>query len=188
MHFSHHKKTSANAAEEETTSATTVSGGAGRIAYVDIDTLESHYTYLKTKKDELQKRQDAMEGELQRSFQQMQSDIDQIKRKGEANTLTQAEYEAAQKRIGQMQQSLETRKQALTEELMKEQDDFNKDLKTRLDNFLADYNKDKKFDYILSYGANGSILFANKALNITQDVINGMNKLSQNTDDKAKNK
>ena len=187
MHFSHHKNAPANTVEE-TPSATSVTGGAGRIAYVDIDTLEANYIYLKTKKAEFQKRQDAMEGELQRSFQQMQNDAEEIKRKGEANTLTQAEYETAQKRLAQMQQSLEARKQALTEELMKEQDDFNKDLKTRLDNFLADYNKDKKFDYILSYGANGSILFANKTLNITQDVINGMNQLSKNTDDKAKNK
>ena len=90
--------------------------------------------------------------------------------------ITQAEGEAAQKRLMQMKQSLETRKQALTEQLMKEQETFNKDLKTRLDAYLEEYNKTKHYDYILSYSASGSsILYANKQLDITKDVVAGMN-------------
>ena len=39
------------------------------------------------------------------------------------------------------------------------------------------YNKDKKFDLILSKSdATNNILFADKRYDITQDVINGLNK------------
>ena len=150
--------------------------GGCKLAYVNIDSLELHYELLKSKREEFKRRQSQMESELQRSAQQMQSDIEQVQKKAQANSLTQSEYETAQKRIGQMQQSLENRKQSMTEQLMKEQEDFNKDLKTRLDALLEDYNKTRHFDFILSYSGTGSsLLYANKALDITKDVIDGMN-------------
>jgi len=169
-----------------TTTTTPLVNGSGRIAYVDIDTLEAHYTYLKNKKDLFKKRQQDVDAELQRSAEQIQSDYATVQKKAQANTLTQTEYEAAQKRLGQMQQSLETRKQVLTEQLLKEQDDFNKDLQQRLDKFLEEYNKDKHYDYILSYSRGGSILYSNKELNITSDVIKGMNAIVENNSDTTK--
>jgi outer membrane protein len=155
-------------------------GGAGRIAFVNIDSLENHYEYLKQKREDFKRRQSQMESELQRSASQMQSDIEEVQKKAQANTLTQTEYETAQKRIGQMQQSLENRKQSMTEQLMKEQDEFNKELKVKLDSFMEEYNKTRGFDYILSYsGSVSSILYANKALDITKEVIDGMNALNK---------
>ena len=166
-----------------------VIGGTGKIAYVDIDTLEANYTYLKNKKEEFTKRQNSMKAELQNSAEQMQRDYANVQRKAQAGTLTEAEYQSAQKRLGQMQQSLQTREAALTEQLLKEQDDFNKELQTRLDKFLEEYNKDKHYDYILSYTRSGSILYADKSLDITKDIIEGMNKLPvENTSDTTKKK
>jgi len=175
-------------ASTATNNTATPSVGGEKIAYVNIDSLEAHYELLKTKKDEFKKKQDNMEGELQKSYQQMQNDADEVQKKIQAGTIQQAEYDAAQKRLMQMQQSLETRKQALTEQLMKEQEDFNKDLKSRLDAFIADYNKSKGYDFILSYSNSGSssILYANKQYDITKDVIDGMNAASKTDADQKK--
>jgi outer membrane protein len=161
-----------------THSVAAATGGTGRIAYVDIDTLEANFTYLKNKKEAFARRQQAMKAELQNSAAQMQRDIADIQRKAKAGTLTEAEYQGAEKRIGQMQQSLQAREAALTDELLREQDEFNRDLQKRLDGFLEEYNKDKRFDYILSYRPEGLILYKNKELDITHDVINGMNELN----------
>lgn len=170
-----------------TTTAATPCAGA-KIAYVNIDTLEDKYELLKTKRTDFRSRQGQMEAELQRSFQQMQADAAEVQKKAQANTLTQSEYESAQKRLMQMQQSLETRKQTLTEQLMAEQEKFNKELKSSLDAFLEEYNKAHGFDYILSYSAAGSsILYVNKQMDITKDVVDGMNAAAKNGGDK-KNK
>ena len=163
-------------------------GGAGRIAYVNIDTLEANYAYLKSKKDEFTRRQASMKAELQNSAEQMQRDYANVQRKAQAGTLTEAEYQSAQKRRGQMQQSLQTREAALTEQLLREQDEFNMDLKKRLDKFLDEYNKDKHYDYILSYTPSGSILYADKSLDITKDVIEGMNATNKVESDTTKKK
>lgn len=171
-----------------TKNAVTLASGAGlRIAYVNIDSLEAHSDVLKVKNEEFKKKQDAMNNELQRSYQQMQNDAAEFQKKAQANALTQAEGEAAQKKLAQMQQSLESRKEALTDELMKEQEEFSKDIKHRLDQFLDSYNKDKHYDFIFSYtdaGSGRAILLANKQLDITDDVIKGMNNTSADSDKK----
>jgi len=157
-------------------------GGLGmKIAYVNIDTLEANYELLKSKREEFKKKQEQMEGQLQHDFDEMNADAEAVNKKAQANTLTQIEYEAAQKRLGQMQRSLQTRKQTLADQLMKEQEDFNKDLKARLDAFLEEYNKTKQYDYVLSYSyAGSSLLYVNKKLDITKDVVDGMNAGSKN--------
>lgn len=160
--------------------ASDLPAGTGRIAYVDIDTLEAHYDYLKTKKGEFENRQQQMESELQRSAQQLQHDYMELQQKAQAGTLTQTEGEKAQKRLMQGQQSLETRKQSLAEQLIKERDEFNEEIHNLLDSFLTEYNKDKGYDYILTYTKSGQIMYADKRLNITQDVIDGMNAISGN--------
>jgi outer membrane protein len=181
MHFSGQKQNSNTSVPVPVTA----SGGPNRIAYVNIDSLEAKYEVLKTKRDEFKHRQEQMESELQRSYGQMQSDANEVQKKAQANTLTQAEYEAAQKRLGQMQQSLESRKQSLTDQLVKEQDDFNKQLKSSLDAFLEEYNKTRHYDYIFSNaGAGSAVLYANKAFDITRDVVDGLNAQAKNQGNK----
>ncbi|GAA4466100.1 hypothetical protein GCM10023093_19560 [Nemorincola caseinilytica] len=173
MHFSQKEKPAKETAPVATT-------GGSNIAYVDIDSLEAKYDLLKTRSEDFKKRQAQMENELQRSYAQMQNDAYEIQKKAQSNSLTQTEYEAANKRLMQMQQTLESRKQSLTEQLMKEQEEFNTDLKKRLNAYLAEYNKTHHYDFIMSYAGSGSsILYAGAAHNITDDVVNGLNEAAK---------
>lgn len=174
LHFS------GNKAPKTATTVKNSDGGtpAMRIAYVNIDTFETHYIYLKDKREAFDKKKANMEAELQRSASQFQNAMIAFQKKAQSGNLTQSEGEAEQRRLGQMQQSLESRQQTLEQQLMKEQSEFNEDLKKRLDNFLADYNQEKGYDYIFSFSeaAPLMLLYVNPALDITQEVIEGMNK------------
>jgi len=164
-------------------------GGGMRIAYVDIDSFENSYQYLKSKREEFNKRQLAMQSELQRSAQQLQSNAEAFQQKVQSGNISQSEGEATQRKLLQMQQSLQAREQSLTEQLLKEKDEFNEQLHTDLDKFLKEYNKDKNYDYILSYTRVGSpILLTNEAYNITADVIRGMNERRPGAADSTKKK
>ena len=57
---------------------------------------------------------------------------------------------------------------------------YNNALRDSLQNFLKDYNKTKKYDLIISK-AGDNILFADKKFDITNDVINGLNKRYKST-------
>lgn len=147
-----------------------------KIAYVNIDSFQAQYEPMKAKSEDFRKRQEAMESELQRSYQQMQSEAEQIKKKVDARNISEEEYENANKRLYQMQKSFETRKQSLTEQLMNDQEAFNKELKGKLDAFLEEYNKTRHYDYILSFSpATSNILYVNKELDITKEIVEGMN-------------
>lgn len=178
-----------NKGQGQATSASsvpTVAGSGIKIAYVNIDSLEEHYELLKSKRADFKKQQEQMEGELQASYQQMQQKAEGVQKKAQAQTITESEYKTAEKELMLMQQSLESRKQSLTDKLLKQQEEFSKELKKNLDTYLESYNKDKHYDFILSYSAGGGspIMYANKQYEITNDVIAGMNASSKGQMDK----
>jgi outer membrane protein len=180
LHFSARKHDS----ETSVTSSATSPGGL-RIAYVDIDTFEANYQSLKAKKAEFTAQQEAMEGELQRSAEQFKADYASLTRRAQAGTISQAEGEAAEKRLVQMQQTLKTREQAMNSQFQDKLEAFNKELHARMDDFLTEYTKEHHYDYVLSYSrVSPTFLYGNKSLNITNDVIKGMNERAATTDSK----
>jgi outer membrane protein len=60
-------------------------------------------------------------------------------------------------------------------------------LRDSLQHFLAAYNKDKKYDMILTKQGD-NILYAAKRFDITDDVINGLNKRYKSTFKKTEEK
>lgn len=146
-----------------------------RIAYVDIDTLEANYDYFKKRKVEFENRQKSIDTELEKMASALQNEYMALQKKAQDGLMTQAEGEAAQQRLMTKQQELELKRQTLGAKYLKDQDAFNKEIHDNLHTYIEKYNEEKGYDYILSYSKDGSILFANKELDITQDIIEGMN-------------
>ena len=70
---------------------------------------------------------------------------------------------------------LQALNQRLSGEFQNETEKYNNALRDSIKHFLASYNKDKKYSLILSK-AGDNILYADKAHDITNDVIAGLNK------------
>jgi outer membrane protein len=146
-----------------------------RVAYVDIDTLESQYAYFKARKEEFETRQKQIDAELEKMANALQNDYVALQKKAQAGQLSETEGEAAQQGLMKRQQEIEMKRQNLGAKYLKDQEDFNKELHDDLYSYIEEYNTDKGYDYILSYSKDGSILYANDAHNITADIITGMN-------------
>jgi outer membrane protein len=146
-----------------------------RVAYVDIDTLESQYTYFKARKEEFETRQKQIDAELEKMANSLQNDYVALQKKAQAGQLTETEGEAAQQSLMKRQQEIEMKRQNLGAKYLKDQEDFNKELHDDLYSYIEEYNTDKGYDYILSYSKDGSILYANDAHDVTADIIIGMN-------------
>ena len=65
--------------------------------------------------------------------------------------------------------------QRLQNELLTEQSKYSKVLHDSIANYLARYNKDKKYSIIFSKSGD-NLLYADKAYDITKEVISGLNK------------
>lgn len=146
-----------------------------RIAYVDLDTLQNNYDYFVKKKAEFEGRTKKIEDELKRLEKSLQQDAASFQKKVQSG-VSQAEGEKLQKSLLEKQASLEKKSNNLTSQLLKDQQKFNEDLEKKVLEIIADYNKDKTYDYVLSYTKGGALLDVNKDLDITQDIIEAINK------------
>lgn len=151
---------------------------AGKIAYVDIDTLEAHYDYFKKKKVEFEVRQKNIDADLEKMANSLRNEVVAFQKKAQNGELTEAQGQAAQQELLKKEQELELKRQNLGAKYMKDQDAFNKEIHDNLHDYIEIFNEEKGYDYILSYSKESSILFANKELDVTQEIIDGMNNAS----------
>ena len=151
--------------------------GAGlKIAYVEVDSLMTQYDFAKDYSVTLQKKSNNARNTLTQKGNALQAAVNNFQQKINNNGFQSREQAAGvQAAIERQQNDLQELQARLENELATETAKFNEALRDSLQNFLKDYNKDKKFDLILSK-AGDNILLAEKKLDITQDVINGLNK------------
>ena len=143
------------------------------IAYFDIDSLQEHYDYFKDVSGDIKKKEGAMNAELNDLNARNQRTLKKWQEKG--NNITQAEYEAAQREVGMQAQQLQQRKAELEQEMQKLQVEHMTELRKQVEEYLKDYNKSKKYAYILSYEPGFIIYYKDSAYNITGDLITGLN-------------
>lgn len=151
-------------------------GNGVKIAYVEVDSLMSQYQFAKDYTAILQKKGNNARNTLNQKGQQLQAAAANFQQKLQNNGFASREQaESQQAAIQRQQQSLQELQDRLAQELDAETAKYNEALRDSLNHFLKEYNKVKKFDLILSK-AGDNILYASKAYDITNDVINGLNK------------
>ena len=144
------------------------------IAYVELDSLNENIRYIKEKRKELENEQKAIENEQEIGYKNLQTQKDNFLKKGAA--ITQEEAQQFQGSLLQQQQQVDAKKQASSQKLSERSFSFMEDIQKKLKEFLTAYNKDKKYMYILTTGTGlDYMVFKDSTLNITKDVIRGMN-------------
>lgn len=152
------------------------SGEGMKIAYVEVDSLMTQYNFAKDYSVTLQKKSNNARNTLNQKGNALQAAMANFQQKLNNNGFQSREQAASQQAAIQRQQNdLQELQARLENELASETAKFNEALRDSLQNFLKSYNQDKKYDLILSK-AGDNILMGNKKLDITQDVINGLNK------------
>lgn len=147
-----------------------------KIAYVEIDTLMSQYQFCKDYTELAN-----VEGEnIQRTLTGKQRTLEQhaaaMQKKYESNGFT------SQEELTRAQQSLQTEQQAMQElserlqaSFMEEQAKYNEEMRDSIQKFLKQYNKTKKYDFIMAK-AGDNMLLANPKYDITAEVVKALNK------------
>src|ERR1044072_697042 len=168
LHFSGGSKPKSTVVTADKTESNSFS-----VAYFDIDSLQEHYEYFKDVSGDIKKKETAMNAELNDLSNKAQRTIRKWQEKG--NNITQAEGEQAQREVGLLQQQYQQRKGELEQDMQKLQVDRMTELRKQVEEFLKEYNKSKKYSYILSYEPGFIIYYKDSAYNITGDLITGLN-------------
>jgi len=166
---------SKKSATEHAIIAPAASSSGVRIAYVNADTLDAKYEWLKKQKEGIEQRARNAESSLKGKQESLMRDAATLQEKFQGGTMTRAEAEKAQADLMAREQRLGEEQQRLSKQLSDDQHKALNDLYANVEGKLKTLSNQIGYDYILSYSRGGQILLANDSLNITRQVLNLLN-------------
>ena len=162
-------------AENKSESNTKAAPTSMKIAYVEVDSIMSQYKFCKDYSLILQKKGQNIQSTLASKQQALQAAAANFQQKVQQNAYTREQAEAIQAGLQKQSADLQGLNQRLSNEFQVETEKYNAALRDSLRHFLNEYNKDKKYSLILSK-AGDNLLYADKAFDITNAVVAGLNK------------
>ncbi len=172
-HFSNGKSKAGNN-KGEVMAAKDSNCNKAHIAYVELDSMYENITYIKQRRTEMEAKQKRIEGEWETGMRGLEARKNEFLKRGAA--ITQQEAEVFQGQLIQQQQQIESKKQQAGQALSEESFSFTENVQKSLRDFLNEYNKEKKYMYILTTGTGlDYLVYKDPVLNITSDVVKGMN-------------
>lgn len=163
-----------NSQKATTTNSTEKSNLTGRIAYVNIDSLNEKSEYIADLTKELKARKASLEGSFQSMQASYQTKVMELEESYKARIATEAQMQEEAKKIRQMETEM-ANKQVQMDNMVNEISEKNAKFQDEVREFLKAYSKDK-YDYVLSFSTQiPSLLVGNSEMDITADVINQLN-------------
>ncbi|MCS7018845.1 MAG: OmpH family outer membrane protein [Cytophagales bacterium] len=150
-------------------------GGEGKIAYINTDSLLSNYKFFEDMQNELAEKKSKAERQLIARGQSLQQEASSVEKRIQAGLMSNNQIKEAQQSLSQKEQELMAYRETIMAGLLEEEKVINNRLYDSLMAFLKEYNRDKKYQYIFGYTKGGGILLANDQLDITDEIVKGLN-------------
>ena len=144
-----------------------------KIAYIDVDSLLANYTFYQDLAEEMTRKEENYRLALTEEANKWQKDVEDHQKKivnGVYSSNERAQSE--ENRLAKRQQALQEKSDKYTQELLAERDANSQKISETVDNFVKEYNKTHGFNMIIS---KASLLYADEALNITAEILDGLN-------------
>ena len=145
-----------------------------KIVYVNSDSLLSKYQYFKDLKVKMESKAKSAQQDMAAKAQAFQREAAQYQQ--QQNTMPADQRAATEERLGRKQQELQAYQQNAGTALQNEQATEHEKLYDKVADYLKEYAKKKGYKMVLGYSkGNGTILFADESLDVTSEVIVGLN-------------
>lgn len=160
--------------------APVVKEGGLKVAYVNTDTLIAKYEYAKDMEKELMAFKNQQEAYGKQQVEKFQKDYQDYLKNGANMTLTQ--QQAKEEELKKRADKIGSLEQELTAKIMERQISENTKLLNAIFAFVREYNEqNQKFDIILRKTfENSPTLYMNEAMDITDEIVNGLNEEYKN--------
>ncbi len=144
------------------------------IVYVNSDSLLNNYEYFKEVKQKFESKSKSAQTDLGAKSAAFQREVQAYQQS--ANTLSADQRAATEQRLARKQQELQTYQQNAGSSLQNEEAAENEKLYEKVASYLKAHAKEKGYKMVLTYvKGNSALLFADESLDVTKDVIKGLN-------------
>jgi len=154
----------------------TSNGRSLSVVYMNLDTLNLKYEFIKNLRKDLEGTVNKLQSELKKEEENLQKDGADFQQKVQSNAISEDKAKQIYEILMQRQQALVEKKDRYTQMMASQQIAMNQTLTDTLTSFLKRYNKTWRFDYIMGFKSEGEILIANDTLDITRNVLDAINK------------
>lgn len=149
---------------------------ASKVVYINSDILNEKYDFVKDLTASAQARQQKLESTYQAKAQKLQQDYADLQQKASQGLLSENQSAAAQEDLMKRKEELdamETQLQSLVDEIQKS----NEEVRKTVVDYVKEYNKNGQYNYVLTYSDSpgGIIIMANDSLDITNEIVEGLN-------------
>lgn len=150
--------------------------GEGAVVYINTDSLLNNYNFSRDLNEKFLKKQEDSRTDFNFKAQKLEKEAIDFQRKLQNNGfLTRQRAEEAQQKLIAKQQNLQQLDRELSAQLLGEQQANSKRLFDSVTNYLKEYNSTRNYSLILSTTKGGNVLFSQDGLDITQEIIEGLN-------------
>lgn len=157
-----------------TTSSTDKTAVSPEIVFVNEDSLLTNYQYFKDVKSKIEDKSKKAQTDLTSKGNAFQREVAEYQK--QSQTMSAEERAATEQRLARKQQELAAYNQNAGAALQNEQAGENVKLYDKVADYLKTYAKEKGYKMVMSYSkANPTILFADGSLDVTKDVVAGLN-------------
>jgi outer membrane protein len=150
-------------------------GGKPSIVFVNIDSLNANYDFVKVLKSDLESTGKRYQEEILSEQASLEKEAANFQRQVAANAISEEKAKQIYEDLMMKQQALMDKKDQRTQQVAEQEYNLNVRLLDTVTNFLKRYNAKTGYDYILGYKTAGEILLANDTLDITKLVIDELN-------------
>lgn len=153
------------------------SGSAGaalsKIAYINSDSVLKYYEFTKVNVSMLEEKGKRMEQDLKNRAMSLQNEIENYQRT--RNSLTIGQAQAIEEDLGKKQQNFQMAQQSAAQLMDENQNKMSLELYQKVTQFLEKYGKENGLQVVLKFNSSSDLLFASDSLDISKQVIVGLN-------------
>lgn len=144
------------------------------IVFVNSDSLLNNYTYFKELRSKFENKTKNAEADLKNRAQAFQREVAQYQQSQQ--NLSAEQRQTTEERLARKQQELQTYQQNAGGALQNEQAQEQEKLYDKVADYLKVFAKKNGHKMVLTYSkGNSSILFADESLDVTHEVMKGLN-------------
>ena len=153
----------------------TASAGKITIAWIDSDTIVENYLFVKEVDSAMGKYEEKLQNQLVSSYAAYQKAYEDYMAKATAYKLTLDEQKKTEEKLGEMQQALQQMESQLSQQLAAEKLNKQIEVHDSIANFVARFNEKYHYTFILQKSIGGALIWGDTALDITDQVLKGLN-------------
>jgi outer membrane protein len=146
------------------------------VAYINGDSINSNYQFIKDKEAQLQNNLKGADAEFQREYAKREKEAQELIQYAQSKQLPEDEARVVEERLAQLEGEIQQIEAKMSGDIAAKKEAMMKELNDRVKQYLEHFSLEKNIDFVLNYQEGIPIvLHGNPAFNVTAEVLAGLN-------------